>query len=246
MRTLLWDGCVNVRDLGGLPTEDGAVTRFGRIVRADNLSGLSAAGREALRDYRVARIVDLRWVEEIAEDGASDTEVEVVHVSLLGEKDGQFREIDQRVRRLLDPNTQRGAGYVEFLDSFPGNIAAAVTAVAEAPNGAVVVHCAGGVDRTGLVAALLLRLAGVGLRDIGFDYAESEPNWAPHVGPWIAEAPDDGEREFRRMLSRCPPEAMTGALEGIELRYGSARAYLRAAGVSDVTLDAARARLRDA
>jgi len=35
VRNLTWDGCLNIRDLGGLPTAEGGATRFGVIVRAD-------------------------------------------------------------------------------------------------------------------------------------------------------------------------------------------------------------------
>jgi hypothetical protein len=35
-RALRWEGCCNIRDLGGLPTEDGSETRFGVVVRADD------------------------------------------------------------------------------------------------------------------------------------------------------------------------------------------------------------------
>lgn len=245
MRTLSWDGCVNVRDLGGLPTEDGAVTRFGRVVRADSVRGLTDAGWEALVGHGVSRIVDLRWADELAEDEPREVPVDVVHVELLGKRDGAFAEIDQRQRRLGDPTVRRRTGYAEFLESFPGNFAEAVTAVAQAPEGAVVVHCAGGVDRTGLVAAFLLRMARVSLRDIGLDYAESERNWGPHVGSWIDEAADEEEREFRQMLSRCPPEAITGVLEDLEARYAGVHAYLSEGGASEATLAAVRARLLD-
>ena len=35
------EGAVNVRDLGGLPTDDGGQTVVGRLLRADNLQELS-------------------------------------------------------------------------------------------------------------------------------------------------------------------------------------------------------------
>jgi hypothetical protein len=60
-RALDWDGCVNVRDLGGLPLEGGGETRLGVLVRADNVRKLTDAGWEALADHGVTRIVDLRW-----------------------------------------------------------------------------------------------------------------------------------------------------------------------------------------
>jgi protein-tyrosine phosphatase len=239
VRTLTWDGCVNVRDLGGLPTEDGAVTRFGRVVRADSVRGLTDAGWEALVGHGVSRIVDLRWADELAEDEPREVPVEVVHVELFGDREG-FAEIDRRQRQ---PGAGRGAAYGDVLEALPQNFARAVTAVAEAPEGAVVVHCAGGVDRTGIVSALVLRLAGVGLTEIGLDYAESEGNWAPHVGSWIDEAPDEEERRFRQMLSGTPPEAITGALEQVEARHGSVGAYLTEAGASEATLTSVRDRL---
>ena len=59
-RILRWDGCVNVRDLGGLPLVGGGETAYRVVVRADWLPGLSDAGRQALVDYGVSLVVDLR------------------------------------------------------------------------------------------------------------------------------------------------------------------------------------------
>ena len=56
-RVLVWDGCVNVRDLGGLPLEGGGDTRFGAVVRADSLAGLTSRGWQALQDYGVRSLV---------------------------------------------------------------------------------------------------------------------------------------------------------------------------------------------
>ena len=192
----------------------------------------------------MSRIVDLRWSDEFAEDEPRDVPADVVHVELFGDRGG-FAEIDRKQRQPGDPTARRRTAYADALEALPHTFAQAVRAVAEAPDGVVVVHCAGGVDRTGLVSALMLRLAGVSLIDIGLDYAESERNWAPYVGSWIDEAPDDDERDFRQMLSRCPPEVITGTLQTLETRHGSVGAYLAAGGASEATLTAVRARLLD-
>lgn len=63
-RTLVWDGCLNVRDLGGLPTTTGARTTRRAITRADNLDRLTAEGWDALLDHGVRTVVDLRNIEE--------------------------------------------------------------------------------------------------------------------------------------------------------------------------------------
>jgi protein-tyrosine phosphatase len=243
---LAWDGCMNVRDLGGHPTEDGGETRYRRIVRADGVRGLSDAGWEALVAYGVRRIIDLRWHEELAEDPPRELPVEVVHIPLLGEHDDATgREIDALVRDVRDPAARRSTMYLEFLRRYPDNFAAAVAAVARSPDGAAVVHCAGGVDRTGLVSALLLRLAGVAPEHIANDYAASEANWAPRTADWIAEADDEREREFRRFLARMPPDAMLSVLEILEREHGSVAGYLGSSGIAENDLELARARLRD-
>lgn len=244
-RTLLWDGCVNVRDLGGHPTQDGGETRFGAVVRADSVRGLSDAGWEALVAYGVRRIVDLRWHEELAEDPPRELPVEVVHIPLLGEpEDGIGREIDALVRDVQDAVGRRSTMYLEFLRRYPENFAAAAAAVGRAPDGATVVHCAGGVDRTGLVSALLLRLAGVAPEHIANDYAASEANWAPRTAEWISEAEDEEEREFRSFLARMPPEAMLAVLETLEREHGGVAEYLRTSGIAEDDLERARTRLR--
>ena len=243
-RQLLWDGCVNVRDLGGIPTEDGRETRFGAIVRADSVRRLSGAGWEALVDYGVSRIVDLRWHDELEADPPADLPVELVHVSLFGEYDPEVgRSVDALAAAEPDGASATRAVYLEFLRRYHANFGDAVVAVAGGGDGAVVVHCAAGKDRTGLVVALLLRLAGVGVNAIADDYALSESSWAPFVGEWIAAAEDERERARRIRLSACPPEAIAGVLDDVERRHGTVRAYLCAGGATDADLDRVRARL---
>jgi hypothetical protein len=91
-RTLDWDGCFNVRDLGGLPLEDGGETRRGVLVRSDSVRKLSDDGWRSLEAHGIERIVDLRWPEELAEDPPRELALDVVHVSLLGTYDPDFRD----------------------------------------------------------------------------------------------------------------------------------------------------------
>jgi protein-tyrosine phosphatase len=242
-RDLVWDGCVNVRDLGGHPIEGDGETRFGAVVRADSVRGLSDEGWEALVSYGVRRIVDLRWHEELAEDPPRDLSVDVFHVPLFGDRN-EGREIDDLLKNVRDPAGRRASFYLECLRRYPGHFAGAIAAVAQAPEGAVVVHCAGGVDRTGLVSAFLLSLAGVAREHVAADYAASEANWASRTAVWIDEAETEDEREFRRFLSRMPPEAMLRVLETVDREHGDVAAYLRSAGVPESDLDRVRARLR--
>jgi protein tyrosine/serine phosphatase len=132
--------------------------------------------------------------------------------------------------------------YVDFLERFRDRFGRALAAVAET-DGAVVVHCAGGKDRTGLVSALLLRLAGVETEVIAADYAASEANLAPRTPAWVDDAEDEVDRERRRKLMRTPAEAMVQTLDELDRRYGGVEQYLRAAGLTDEQLDRLRSRL---
>ncbi|MFC7715295.1 tyrosine-protein phosphatase [Nonomuraea recticatena] len=64
------EGAVNVRDLGGLPTTDGGTTRHGRILRSDNLQGLTPSDVDLLvGSHKVRHVVDLRSGPEVSLEG---------------------------------------------------------------------------------------------------------------------------------------------------------------------------------
>lgn len=241
-RALAWDGCLNVRDLGGLPTADGRTTRFGVVVRADNVRGLTEDGWAALAAHGVERIVDLRFDEELAEDPPRELDLDVVHVALLGRPD----EHDDDWARTAE--FERTADYFAWsyciaLDRYAANFARAVRAIASAPTGAVCVHCQGGRDRTGLVGALVLRVAGVETDVVAEDYALSGEALASAQAEWVAEAPDEEERRRRSLFGETPASIMATVLDALEEHHGSVEEYLRSAGVPDEDLHRLRERL---
>jgi protein-tyrosine phosphatase len=238
---LAWEGCLNVRDLGGHRTKDGVVTRDGVVVRADALERLSDAGWQALVDYGIARIVDLRLHDEREANPPRALPVELVHVQLV-ELDDAYREVmNSRCDAAADAAEYLRWSYVDFTERFAHNVVTAVSAVATAP-GPALVHCVGGKDRTGLVVAMLLRLAGVSREDIDADYAVSAGNLDDQ--PWVDEAPDELEAERRRKIIQSPTGVMSAVLEELERRHGSVRGYLLASGSDAGELDAIRGRLR--
>jgi protein tyrosine/serine phosphatase len=243
-RHLAWDGCLNVRDLGGHKTEDGGETRFGAVVRADSVRQLTDEGWAQLTGYGVSRIVDLRMDAERAEDPSDDVPVEVLHLPFFHEDSEVFREVDEAALAAPDLPTATRNVYLIFLERFRENVAAAVKAVGDAPEGVVVVHCAGGKDRTGLVTAFLLKLAGVSDEDVAGDYALSEERLKPRHERWLAEAETETERKRLRRMLATPAASMLAVLHELERRYGSVEGYLEAGGLTDADIARVRRRLR--
>ena len=244
-RELAWEGTLNVRDLGGHKTEDGGETKYARVVRADSIRRLTDAGWKALLDYGVRTIIDLRTDEERQADPPGEMPMEIEHISLFDEDPLVFMKTDAVAEAAPDAATATRDVYLIFLESFKRNIAAAIRAVGGAPDGAVVVHCMGGKDRTGLITAFLLHIAGVDNEQIAADYALSEERLRPRHEEWFAAAESDAELERLKRIAQTPAESILGAFEELERRYGSVEGYLRAAGVTDDDLVRIRARLRD-
>jgi protein tyrosine/serine phosphatase len=244
-RSLAWDGCFNVRDLGGLETASGGRTRRGAVVRADNVRRLTAAGWQAALDHGVRRLVDLRFENEEPGEPGPPREVEVVAVSLFGEHDLVAEDrIAERLLSAADAAAAHAGFYIRTLEERSQTVAAAVAAVAEADRAdGVVVHCFAGKDRTGIVSALLLAVADVPDEAVAADYAASGPNMSHLFDEWIATAGDDSERELRRRLAQAEHATMAAVLAWLRDTAGGAGAYLRDAGLPEEQIVRLRARL---
>ena len=227
-RVLVWDGCVNVRDLGGLPLEGGGETRFGVVVRADSLAGLTSRGWQALQDYGVRSAIDLRGDHELEATAERPIPVTRIPITPLSGPGWEWPSMLE--------------AYLAVLETFRAQFTAAVDALAAA-DPPVLLHCQGGRDRTGLVVALLLAAAGVDAETIAADHALSDESWAPHNDEWLAEAPDERERERRRRILQPAGRTLAEVLEEIE-RSDGIRAFLLGAGADERALDRLVARLR--
>jgi protein-tyrosine phosphatase len=90
-RHLDWEGCANVRDLGGLRAAGGRSTRRGAVVRADAADRLTAAGWSSLRAHGIRTVIDLRNDDERTPDvSPRPPGIATVHLPLDGVEDTEF------------------------------------------------------------------------------------------------------------------------------------------------------------
>jgi protein-tyrosine phosphatase len=227
-RHLDLEGTYNLRDTGGYPTLDGRAIRWRTFFRADSLHRLPPVAQTTLISYGVRTVIDLRRSDELQVAPnvfASSSDVAYHHVSLLLDTAPLRR---QAPRPLTDI-------YRIILEQRQEPLRQALATLA-APGGLpALVHCTAGKDRTGLIVALVLGLAGVSTTTIVEDYALSAQYL---VGPYLEEARQRAEKngvswEWFQHQVICPPEFMRTTLQYLEERYGGIAAYVHAIGLSD-------------
>ncbi|MEM7129040.1 MAG: tyrosine-protein phosphatase [Chloroflexota bacterium] len=242
-RRLLWPSTFNTRDLGGYQVQDGREVTCGQLIRSDNLARLTPAGQDALVEYGVQTIIDLRFSEELKANPSPFTNLDpdnwqpiYQHISLIPE----------HIRTVSPPLKWKTEGerYSAALEHFPSQIASVIKVMAEASEGSILFFCHAGKDRTGMIAALVLALLGVSHEDIIANYAES----AIHLKPWVerlrADIGDDPKQQAQLTKNMAAdPETMSAMLTFLKDQYGGAESYLLQAGVSQNELERIRHKL---
>jgi protein-tyrosine phosphatase len=206
------------------------------LVRSDDVGNLTASGREAMCAYGVTTVMDLRSESERngtfdprfprrAGENVSVSGVDYLHRALVD--DAALKRLGEAAnmyeRYLIMLTTRQDA----FRDVF--------TSIAEG-EGTVLFHCFAGKDRTGLVAALLLDLAGVAPDHIAADFGQTDLQLAAQYELWISQTAPEKQAEMRDEL-RCPPERILGVLDFVDTRWGGVESYLEAAGVTPTNID---------
>jgi protein tyrosine/serine phosphatase len=233
-RRLRWDHLLNARDVGGLPTPDGW-TRFRALVRSDDLRRLTADGQAAMLAYGVTTIVDLRSPREREEapnpmrDHPGYRPLAYMGSDSVGAP---------------SPFVTAAENYLDWLGRHPSGVAAILHGIAEARPGGVLVHCAAGKDRTGVVVALLLSIAGVERQAIAEDYALSIWwNESVEDEEELMARPDAAERLRDRRIYYPRTENMVQMLSGVDRLHGGVDRYLDGIGVGADVRERLRLRL---
>ncbi len=215
LRNVALDGVRNMRDLGGLRGTRGIIPHE-RFYRSGTLVDANEADRRLFRERGVTLDLDLRTLFEAENQGdalSRDPRFAYRRISLLGVGiEDWFRAGDLR------------GLYLHALDDHQDSFREVFHMMATHGDGAVVYHCTSGKDRTGMVTAILLDLAGVERDAIVDDYAISA-------------------HYLMRSGSNSPPGAIAAFLDALHAKYGGARAFLTRIGLAQADIAALLAKL---
>ena len=247
-RIIRLEGVGNLRDFGGYATQCGRGLKAGRLYRSGHHSQATDADLEALAALNLAIVVDLRRTDERARQPCRRWSGFAAMVI-----DSDLGDVDRGWEAMLpgaDPtpeffNTMMLDWYrrAPFGPRMTYLFSRYFEALAEI-DGGVLIHCAAGKDRTGLLVALTHHLAGVRREDLLEDYlltnsVPSQAEMAPRIAKMIEKlsglTPSD---EAVRVAMGVSPTYLEASIAAIESRFGSIDAYLEQA----LGLDSAKRR----
>lgn len=255
------EGAVNVRDLGGLPTADGGVIRPCALLRSDNLQNLTAHDvRLLVSDIGLRNVIDLRSEIEVnlIRPGPlhAHPTVTIHHLSLFSEG-GRYTDVEADTPPAIDADkvlpwhgrdetgaeSDRSVGhYLGYLDDRPDSVVAALRVM---PAGTSIVHCAAGKDRTGVVVAFALHVAGVPREEIIADYARTGERLEAILARLRADPVYAEDLDSRPADTHMPhPQTMDKFLTAIDESFGGPLGWLEHHGWTDDDTGALRAALR--
>ena len=211
---------LNLRELGGMPLNDGRTFASGRFWRSSSPSRLSPDEVSAIRDAGVTTVIDFRSVQELERCGITDFH----SIPLFAGDPSNFKD---KAMAFLKDNTL-GDFYVIMINKLAKEIAQ-VMRILKDVSGITLFHCTHGKDRTGVITAILYLLAGACQEDIISNYKISYELIKPVVDPIIERAPDVMKHALRSDESN-----METFLDYIDKTYnGDITSYLRSAGLTN-------------
>ena len=241
VRHLPLEGAYNIRDLGGYKTSEGRTTRWGQYLRSDTLANLTQESANALVEYGIRNIIDLRRSTELQFNPSPFIGSEAVtyyHQNMSGDVplDGRSALLE-----IEDQAERRGRVYCQILDQRKHILHQIFSIIAQPDGLPLLAHCNAGKDRAGIVAAFVLAISGVPRDTIVEDYAltakylvhryyDQNPDVDPEQYTW---------KDYQDLA--CDPRSMELMLDYVDANYGTVDGYLWDIGITDKQINSIKA-----
>lgn len=251
------EGTFNFRDIGGSPTSAGELrVGTGKVYRSDGLAQLTDRSRVDIRALGIRTVVDLRDVGERSKlpDALEGLEVEHIELPIFDDHFFPAKQLSREEMAKVAEATGMDLSdrslskiYDLMIGHFGPRLAKAVDVVAQRCEGGVVFHCSAGKDRTGVVAAFILTLLGVGRHEILEEYAITSQHLSGgFLENIIRNFSDAGiSGNLAETATAAPPELMAKILDSIDAQYAKSgvESYLLEHGMDPASPDRLRGQL---
>ena len=225
----------NLRDIGGYKARNGKTIVWRRIFRSGEFAKISRQDFQRLtQEISITTVIDLRSKFEVERQGIgliNEANIKYHNIAFITDDD----DPKANERRYKDLKNM-GEFYIEQAQQkeYGKHIIEALEVIAEPENHPLVFHCAVGKDRTGMLAAILLNLLGVGEDDIIQDYTLSEP----YMDELLARLKNNPQKndpplDIPEYFWKASPESMKLFLNTLRQEYGSIEGYLESMGSAD-------------
>lgn len=212
------------------------VIRPGFVYRSGDLSSITPEGIQAIKCLGIKKIFDMRSDPELIKYSSGDLPqiagTEIISAPVFKSEDYSPEQMAKRYKLYASGKTEAFMQlYTQIMDSGGPAFGTILRHIRDNPTEPCLFHCTAGKDRTGVLAALILRLMNASDDAITNDYALTrigrEPARERSITrlarePMFAEAPE----AMLNMLS-CRAETMTAFLHVLDEEYGGAEGYLR-------------------
>ena len=263
------EGQKNIRDLGNTITSDGLRVRRGKLIRSGRLSELSDKDVSfLLGSCRVRTVIDLRTMRECLErPDPRWAIVEHARIPLLSDDQmglSIFRAGSAAKERVsvLDTLINMTSGPAYTPKQYLTDIYRSFITTKQAQNavrrffqivfsrkdGALLYHCNGGKDRTGIITVFLLTMLRVPWDTIAADYMETNVI----VGPWLEHRLENLSGKYRnertkavlRMMYLADEDCLQAAYDKMCELGGTPEGYLKQViGISEFAMEGFRNRM---
>ncbi len=231
-RHLRFGSVSNFRDIGGYRTRQGSTVAWRRVFRSGEFSRINRDDfTRLMAEIGPTAVVDLRSRPEVEKQGIgllSEAGIRYHNISFI--VDGGDREADERRFKEF---RNMGEFYLDLMPKkeYGRCIIEALEVIARPENHPLVFNCAVGKDRTGILAAVLLSVLGVGDEDIIEDYSLSGP-YMEEILKNISGDPgiEEGAKALPDYFWKASPDSMALFLETLRREYGSVEGYLEFMG----------------
>jgi len=233
-RLIPMENASNFRDLGGIPTTDGRVVKWGKIYRSGKLSKLSKKDLNYFNTLGINTIVDFRDDTEVVKDKTrfpTNREVNRIRTP-IGDRSGNMQaELRKQIKSANqdDFDSEKFVADVmrQFIDSFAYQYQPFLEIVAESKNAPVLYHCSAGKDRTGLGTALILGMLGVEKDVIFGDFMMSNYYRNKDINKTLRKTSLIAKQRITQPLVEVKESYIITAFDAIDKKYGSMEAFFK-------------------